>query len=291
MAASTDFLVLVASDGSLPSTAAVVTAAHWPWPAGTRMFGIVAEPLPVDGRAQLRAAAAQVAEDARAAAARTLKRRWPDVRVSRAPGDPAAVIIREARRTRADVIVMGWRGHGVMRRLLMGSVSRGVVRHANCSVLVVRRAARQLRQVVIGYDGSPNADRAVRYVARLVPRGTMVTLAMAVQFVRGPAQSLASAAAAGSIAEEVKRVNAKRQRDARRMLDRAATPLRESGCKVDYRVTDQAPLDALLAACAERKADVLAVGATGATGLRDLLVGSVAQGALDRSTIPVLVVR
>jgi nucleotide-binding universal stress UspA family protein len=39
----------------------------------------------------------------------------------------------------AGLIVMGSRGLGRMRRALMGSVSDSVVRHAHCSVLVVRK--------------------------------------------------------------------------------------------------------------------------------------------------------
>ena len=38
----------------------------------------------------------------------------------------------------ADLIVMGSRGLGGVKRALMGSVSDSVVRHAHCPVLVVR---------------------------------------------------------------------------------------------------------------------------------------------------------
>jgi nucleotide-binding universal stress UspA family protein len=47
-------------------------------------------------------------------------------------------IVALAEELRADLIVMGSRGLGGLRRALMGSVSDSVVRHAHCPVLVVR---------------------------------------------------------------------------------------------------------------------------------------------------------
>jgi nucleotide-binding universal stress UspA family protein len=53
-------------------------------------------------------------------------------------GRPDAEIVGLAERLSAGVIVMGSRGHGALRRALMGSVSDSVVRHAHCPVMVVR---------------------------------------------------------------------------------------------------------------------------------------------------------
>jgi nucleotide-binding universal stress UspA family protein len=47
-------------------------------------------------------------------------------------------ILALAEELQADLIVMGCRGLGGVRRALMGSVSDSVVRHAHCPVLVVR---------------------------------------------------------------------------------------------------------------------------------------------------------
>jgi len=48
------------------------------------------------------------------------------------------VIVNLAESRSVDLIVIGTRGRSGFRRLLMGSVSSGVVNHSRCSVLVVR---------------------------------------------------------------------------------------------------------------------------------------------------------
>jgi len=53
-------------------------------------------------------------------------------------GKVALEIVALAEELGADMIVMGSRGLGGVRRALMGSVSDSVVRHAHCPVLVVR---------------------------------------------------------------------------------------------------------------------------------------------------------
>src|SRR4051812_16718118 len=54
-----------------------------------------------------------------------------------AEGDPAHEIIRIARETNADLIVMGTHGRSGLNRLLMGSVAERVVRKASCQVITV----------------------------------------------------------------------------------------------------------------------------------------------------------
>lgn len=53
-------------------------------------------------------------------------------------GRPDEQIVDLAEEIGAGLIVMGSRGLGGLRRLLMGSVSDSVVRHAHCPVLIVR---------------------------------------------------------------------------------------------------------------------------------------------------------
>ncbi|MDI3318109.1 MAG: universal stress protein [Bacillota bacterium] len=53
-------------------------------------------------------------------------------------GNPAAEIVAEAERCRADLIVMGSRGLNALGEIFLGSVSIRVMRQATCPVTVVR---------------------------------------------------------------------------------------------------------------------------------------------------------
>jgi nucleotide-binding universal stress UspA family protein len=205
---------------------------------------------------------------------------------------PAEAILGEAARRRADVIVMGWRGHGAVRRLLTGSVSRAVVRRASCAVLVVRRVRRDVRHIVVGVDGSAHARRAVELISSLdPPRRGRVTLFTTVETMHVPSQALVPPHTRAAVAAELRRVNKSRVAHAHQALDRAARTLERAGWKVDRVLTTGAPLRDLLATVARKRADLVVVGAKGATGVRHMLLGSVAEGALHRSPVPVLIVR
>ena len=292
MARVKEFRVLVASDGSLSAIAATVTAARFPWPAGARAVGVVAREASNGRRSPLKEAFEQAARSTAESATQALLSRWPDVRVRVAIGPPANAIVQAAKRARADVIAMGWRGHGAVRRLLAGSVSRAVVRSAPCAVLVVRRAVQNVRTVVVGVDGSEQSTRAVQFAARLQPpEGARMLLLTAAPLMSDPSHPLLPAEIRRSAAAGVASINRARVVDARANLARLAAVARAAGWRVDVAVKNAAPLRSLLAAVSESGADLLVVGATGATQLRQLLLGSVAQGALDRSPVPVLIVR
>lgn len=53
-------------------------------------------------------------------------------------GDPASAIVRRAREVKADLVVVGSRGLGSIRGLLLGSVSNKILSTAECSVVTVK---------------------------------------------------------------------------------------------------------------------------------------------------------
>lgn len=293
MAINKVFRVLVASDGSASAKAAVTTVLGFPWPARTRVQGVTASLVPQNYRqAVVLAALGRTAQAIAASARRTLSRRWPEAEVTVVSTPPVTAVLQAAARFDADVIVLGWRGHGAVRRFLVGSVSRGVVRDAKCAVLVVRRRQREVRRIVVGVDGSANAQRAVGLLNRLpAPRGGHVTLVSAVDHMEVPSHPLAPRAAAATLVAEVKRINADSMAQAEKALASAKAMLARAGWQVRTRVTVGAPLRELLAIVDSADAELLVVGARGVGGMRRLLLGSVAEGALNRCPVPVLVVR
>lgn len=84
-------------------------------------------------------------------------------------GRTVDAVLGSAEELGADLIVLGSRGHGPVGRLVIGSVSEGVVRHAPCPVLVMRGGpdAWPPERVVLGDDGSEEARAAVELAATI----------------------------------------------------------------------------------------------------------------------------
>ena len=77
-------------------------------------------------------------------------------------GSPVDEILNTAEEIEADLVVIGSRGLGGVKRLLMGSVSERVVHYATCPVLVLRSAEGVWppSHVIVADDGSTNALQA-----------------------------------------------------------------------------------------------------------------------------------
>lgn len=151
--------ITVALDGSAHARRALAWVATLPLPQPTRVQLIaVAEPehypssAPGILRESLRTAVAAVEAERRAAlegelasAAELLRGRVHLVERHVMTGAPAEAVVRGAQRQGSDLIVVGARGLGAVTRLLLGSVSESVLRHAGCPVLVVPSPTREVR--------------------------------------------------------------------------------------------------------------------------------------------------
>jgi nucleotide-binding universal stress UspA family protein len=148
--------ILLATDGSDCSVAAVRSVGGRPWPAGTcaRIISVAPFVLPLADVSTAyfyadRAAGAveTVERELRSRAGEAIARAHELLhpaglaRVETSEplsGDPKAVILDEAGQWGADLIVVGSHGWRGIDRLMMGSVSESVAMHAHCSVEVIR---------------------------------------------------------------------------------------------------------------------------------------------------------
>ena len=71
-----------------------------------------------------------------------------------AHGPQAKTIAREARRLKADLIIMGSRGLSDIQGFLLGSISRQVASMAPCSVWIVKQPTRKLLHLTLAVDAS-----------------------------------------------------------------------------------------------------------------------------------------
>jgi nucleotide-binding universal stress UspA family protein len=288
-----DFGILVAVDDSPAGPSVIRTTLMFPWPARSRVRGVAATGMPwtVNSPGYVRLALARGLREAAARAQRALRERWPSTTIDVVDEAPVAAILAAAGALRARAIVVGWRGHGLLRRMFEGgSVSRGVVRAASCPVLVVKRGVPDVRRLVVGIDGSVDAGAAASFVATLEPpRGGSVTLVSVVEPRRLPSLGLLPSTARAHIARAARDDYEARIAAARRDLDRHAAIIARAGWKVDTVVRSGVPLAELVAA--GRDADAIVVGARGAGGLEGLLLGSVADGVVRHARTSVLVVR
>lgn len=104
-----------------------------------------------------------------------------NVRAETLAGTPAVELIRKANDWHPDLIVVGSHGRSAISRFILGSVSRTVVTDSDHSVRVsrgdVERDLSEPPKLVIGVDGSAEAEQAVRTVGgRVWPYGTEVRI-------------------------------------------------------------------------------------------------------------------
>lgn len=144
--------ILVATDGSAYSEAAVHEVARRPWPVGTVIKVLSAVELPFIPTTETWALPdsyyselersekekAQLALDKALEHLRTAQGAAVEIISEMHEGRAEEVILDEADRWGANLIVLGSHGYRGFRRFLLGSVSQNVASHAKCSVEIVR---------------------------------------------------------------------------------------------------------------------------------------------------------
>jgi nucleotide-binding universal stress UspA family protein len=188
----------------------------------------------------------------------------------------------------ADLTVVGTRGLGGFKGLLLGSVSHQVVSHARCPVVVVPEHQRTEegrsahRSIVVGVDGSANSIAALRWAARraqVTGESIRATFAwrMPTVFAAPPPVS------AGVPPIEIVRRAASDALEG--YVADAALP---ADIRVEHIIVEGTAANALIEA--GRLAEIVVVGARGHEGFAGLLLGSVATAVVHHAPCPVAVI-
>ena len=200
-------------------------------------------------------------------------------------GTPFVEIIRQGREEAADLIVVGAHGKDFMKDLLLGATAEKIVRKGDRSVLVVKRAAQSsYRRVLVGVDFSDNSRHALELALRLAPRAEFHAL----HVYAGVEGMLRRAGVTDSGIVRYQREVAKEARKQMeifiRSIDRHRKPIRREvwNGRAGREITTIAR---------RQRADLVAVGTAGRTGIPYILLGSVAEHVMREAACDVLVVR
>ncbi|MEM9726802.1 MAG: universal stress protein [Pseudomonadota bacterium] len=174
------------------------------------------------------------------------------------------------REATSELIVIGKRGQDAelarqtARGLHLGSNLERILRGASKPVLVASQAYREIRRVMVAFDGRPSAMHAVAAVTQSpLFSGAEIVLALA----------------------------GRPDDEAATKLGAAAARLQNAGFAVAKKILPGAATDALPQAVTDENADLLVMGAFGHSRLRTLMIGSTTAALIQSSRIPMLVYR
>ncbi len=214
-----------------------------------------------------------------------LKRaRRVDATCTRRSGSVIDEVIAQAEAADAGLLVLGARGQGVLRRLLLGSTAERLLRRTVRPLLVVRQVAHEpYRRVMVGVDFSPWSAQALGLARRVAPHAHLVLLtAFRVPF----EEKLHFAGVdAGTIAHY-------RQQARAEAVQRVHALAQEAGLKTGHWTPCVVEGEASLRIVEQEQehgCDLVVLGKHGQSAAEDLLLGSVTKHVLAEGSTDVLV--
>jgi len=282
--------VFVAVDGSSASDAVIREVARRPWPAGSEFSMVTAVDPYFFPKAGVLDETKQGTRKALEDSAQPLVEAGDKVSVNVILDNPRHALPRAAAAWNAELIVMGSHGRGSLGRLLMGSTAQAVLRHATCSVEIIRnpREGSTGLRVLVATDGSPFAEAALDSVAkRPWPTGSEFKV------VSAPEAPVLGGEYPYYATEHVAELTDRSVESARRAVESGAAELATAGLTVSKEILEPSsgPAHAILAAAKDWAADLLVLGSHGRRGFDRFILGSVSETIALHAGCSVEVVR
>jgi nucleotide-binding universal stress UspA family protein len=291
--------ILLAVDASTAGQTAVDEVARRPWPTGTQVEVLtvieICEPWALSAIIQeLQSVSHKLAGDAAA----TLQSRGLQASAVVAQGDPKTTILDHAGKSGADLIIVGAHGMGAVDRFLLGSVSRALLRHASCSVQIVRPRpvpGSSGFKVLLAVDGSEGSRHAAEAMAarpwHTGSEGTEFRVLSVVELGMSALQAAFEIPALDSAHLQNQRAAAMER--AEKAVDEARAILDAAGLRTSpaISVLVASPKEIILQEAAEWPADLVVLGSHGSGGFTRFLLGSTSEAVATHATCSVEVVR
>jgi nucleotide-binding universal stress UspA family protein len=203
-------------------------------------------------------------------------------------------IVTIATQCKARLVVVGAVGHGLGHRLLVGSVAERTAESSPVPTLVVRpksKLSSWIRgeyslKILVGYDFSPAADLALRWVSQLEKVGAREIEVLHVDWPPEQAQRLKYHGPL-PLTENPKEIQTFLERD---LAERVTKILSPKKVKMTVQPGWGRTEGYLFEMASRKHIDLVVVGTHGRHGLGRLRFGSVSRDVLRHTTVPVVVV-
>ncbi len=288
--------VLIALDVVTQRAVAVNEAASRPWPAGTSFLLLhVLDPFPfakapITLKRAKEAAAVQLQNASRSMVAAGWKTET-DVILGR----PRRVISQIAASWKADLVMIGSNEAGALTRLFLGSTARSVLRHAPCSVEIVRPSPHEKRggelpgmKILVATDGSEYSTAAIQSLANHPwPSGSKVKV------ISIPEPFMPLGEFPYFELKEIEAQNAAALQDAKRYADAGAEVLSKAGLPATAETPLPRDSDAreIVKQAEQWQAQLVVVASHGRRGFDRLTMGSVSEHVALHAPCSVEVIR
>ena len=220
----------------------------------------------------------------------------------------ADVLVSEAEKAGADLLVVGSVGMSGARRFLLGSVPNKVSHHVGTDLLIVKTdtptaSGGEYSKVLVGTDGSKTATRAVEMAAGLAAALDLSPLIVCafeppseeeLEAARSDPNDPVAQWKAGRTQRETPdefrwRIAAASQ--AEDILERAANRAANAGAQPETRAIKGSPAESLITIAEDENFDLIVVGSVGMTGAKRFKLGNVPHRISHHAPTDVLILR
>ncbi len=206
-------------------------------------------------------------------------------------GIPGEIIVGEISQETVDLIVMSTHGRSGLGRWVYGSVADEVMRRSTVPVLLVPAECQptthkdRAPRILIPLDGSELSEEALDPALELAKvLGAELRLLRVVE--PYPAAYAYADPSAYIMIDPTPELEA-----ARAYLDQIAERLRAKGAVVEVKEEFGFAVTTITDTARAQAVDFIAMSTHGSSGLRRLIMGSVATGVVQRAAVPILIVR